>query len=155
MTVVSRRIVSTPERSATETWLAITNLLAPKTGDGRRELEKIAGVACSLISSEAPANDAIVVWGNGPRLRIYCLFNSDASVADDANEMALVSCPTEGDWSMSLPCPEDDLNWLTKELASLSKRVTARRLGDFVSDEQTEVQSGMDEAVDAKAFFRS
>jgi len=70
MTVVARRIISTPVRGAAETWTFITNLLASTDGDGKRELARVAGVACSLISSEAPAGDAIVVWGNGPRVRI-------------------------------------------------------------------------------------
>ena len=55
MTVVARRTVSTPVRGASETWTIITNLLAPSDSDGKRELARIAGVACSLISSEAPA----------------------------------------------------------------------------------------------------
>lgn len=54
MTVAARRVVSSPVRTATETWGVITNILAPKDGTARRELSKIAGVACSLIASEAP-----------------------------------------------------------------------------------------------------
>ena len=42
----------------------------------------VGGVACSLVSSEA-FTDAIVIWGNGPRVRVYCLFGEDAIIGDD------------------------------------------------------------------------
>ena len=47
MTVISRRIISTPVRGAAETWTIITNLLAPADSDGKRELARVAGLACS------------------------------------------------------------------------------------------------------------
>ena len=155
MSVVARRIVSTPVRSASETWAVITNLLAPAEGEGRRELSRVQGVACSLISSEAPVDDAIVIWGDGPRVRVYCLFGENAITGDDKAENALASCPTDGDWSMSLPCPEEDLAWVEKELAALSKRVSARKLGDSVPDEELEAAASAEGLVDKGAFFRS
>lgn len=157
MTVLARRIVSTPVRGAVETWTFITNLLAPVDSDGRRELACVTGVACSLISSEAPARDAIVVWGNGPRVRIYCLFGEDATTGDGKAESSLATCPTNGDWSMSLPCPEEDLAWVQKELAVHSKRITARKLGDSVPDDEpaSASESKTSNAVSEAAFFRS
>jgi hypothetical protein len=155
MSVVARRIVSTPVRSASETWRVITDLLAPSEGESRRELSRIHGVACSLISSEAPVDDAIVIWGAGPRVRVYCLFGENAITGDDKAENALASCPTDGDWSMSLPCPEEDLVWVEQQLAVLSKRVSARKLGDSVPDEKLEAPASAEGLVDKGAFFRS
>ena len=155
MSVIARRIVSTPVRSASETWTVITDLLAPSEGEDRRELSRVQGVACSLISSEAPVDDAIVIWGAGPRVRVYCLFGENAITGDDKSENALASCPTDGDWSMSLPCPEEDLAWVEKELAVLSKRVSARKLGDSVPDEERKSETSSEGLVDKGAFFRS
>ncbi len=155
MTVVARRIVSTPVRGAAETWTVITNLLASAHGDGRRELERVAGVACSLISSEAPAADAIVVRSNGPRVRVYCLFGEDAISGDDKAESSLATYPTNGDWSMSLPCPEEDLAWVQTELALQSKRITARKLGEAVPGDEPASESKTGNAVSEAAFFRS
>jgi hypothetical protein len=158
MTVVARRVVSSPVRTASECWSVITNILAPKDGAARKELVRIEGVACSLIASEAPTDDAIVIWGNGPRVRVYCLFGDSAISAEDKNEDALATCPTWGDWSMSLPCPPEDLSWVQEELAKHSARVTARSLGDPVPDE--EQQTGSDskasstKSVNEDAFFR-
>jgi hypothetical protein len=159
VTVVARRVVSSPVRSATESWGTITNILAPTDGAARKELARISGVACSLIASEAPTNDAIVIWGNGPRVRVYCLFGDAAISAEDKNEDALATCPTEGDWSMSLPCPSEDLTWVQRELVSQSTHITARKLGDPVPEEEPEADVGSStskstSSVNEDAFFR-
>jgi hypothetical protein len=63
-TVVRRSFASTPHRTAMKTWEAIAALLAPDPkSDARAELLKVAGVAASSISSEAPTEDAITVYG--------------------------------------------------------------------------------------------
>jgi hypothetical protein len=158
MSVVARRVVSSPVRTTTETWTAITNILAPKDGPARSELLGIAGVACSLIASETPTDDAIVVWGNGPRVRVYCLYGDAAISGEDKNEDALVTCPTTGDWTMSVPCSPEDLTWVQEELRCHSKRITARKLGDPVPDEQAEAEKGRSStavnSIDENAFFR-
>jgi hypothetical protein len=158
VTVVARRVVSSPVRTATKTWSVISNILAPKDGAARTELSKVAGVACSLIASEAPTDDAIVIWGNGPRVRIYCLFGDGAISGEDRNEDALASCPTENNWSMSFPCLAEDLAWVQKELAAQSKRISARKLGDSVPEEEPQqdqaYKSNSENAVNEDAFFR-
>lgn len=155
MSVISRRVVASPVRTASETWAVITSLLAPSNGDGRKELDSIAGVVCSLIGEESPANDPIVVWGNGPRVRVYCLFGEDAITEDGKSEDALAKSPTEGDWAMSLPCPEEELSWISKELAKHSTRITARKLGDAVPDDESASKSANTTTeIDHEAFFR-
>ncbi len=66
MNVFARVVRATPHRPADEAWDVIVGLLAPNGGAARDELMKVAGVATSLIASEAPKNDKIVVWGGGP-----------------------------------------------------------------------------------------
>jgi hypothetical protein len=137
MTVVARTFCSIPKRSALETWTAIVVLLAPKAGsEARRELESVAGIASSLITREA-MNSPIVVYGCGPRVRIYCVYNEDAITGDAANENKLAFDATEGDWHMSLPCPSDDLDWVTGALAKKTKRITARDQAEEVSSDET------------------
>jgi hypothetical protein len=159
VTVIARRVVSSPVRTAAEAWGIITNILAPKEGTARTELSKVAGVACSLIASEAPTDDAIVIWGSGPRVRVYCLFGDGAISGEDRNEDALASCPTESNWFISFPCPPEDLAWVRKELAGQSTRISARKLGDSVPEEEPqtdqEYKSNLETAVNEDAFFRS
>lgn len=154
MAVIARRFASVPERSAVETWDAIAKLIAPDPeSPARSELAAVAGTACSLIASEMSA--PIVVYGSGPRLRIYCLYGDDAIEGDGVSEEPLTYVPTDGDWRMSLPCPGDELGWVQTSLRA-STRVRARDQDEDVSDEKPEdrtAQSGAP-SVNLDAFLR-
>jgi len=140
--VVARRIASTPTRTAAETWDRIVEILAPDPkSSARMELAKATGVACASISSEATKDAAIVVWGGGPRVRVYCIFDEDAITSDGVNEEVLAISPTQGDWKMSIPCPPEDLKWSNGKLTSVSTRISARSLEDDVEDDGSESAS--------------
>src|SRR5699024_9357484 len=86
-TVASRTFKSTPERDAGRTWTAIVDMLTQgKASDARTELLAVAGVAASIIADQAPKDAAITVTCDGPRTRIYCLYDDDAVEGSDANE---------------------------------------------------------------------
>ena len=154
MTTLARHIISEPVRTASETWRVIVDLLAPDANSpARNELLLVAGVASSLIASEAVKDIPIVVYGSGPRIRIYCLYGEDAIVGEDANESPLSSNPTAGDWSMSLPCPADDLEWVQNALKNRSKRITAREMNTPVDNEETNT-NGKSASIDMEAFLR-
>jgi hypothetical protein len=159
MTVVARSFCSIPKRPALDTWAAIVDLLAPKPdSDSRRELESVAGIASSLITREAMTSP-IVVYGCGPRVRIYCVYNEDAITGDAANEKQLAFDATDGDWHMSLPCPADDLTWIIGALARKTKRITARDQEEAVESEESSQASktaGNDGAagIDMEAFLK-
>jgi hypothetical protein len=105
MTVASRRFASTPARDASETWDAIVVLLTRgKSGANGDALAAVAGVAASIIADQAPRDAAIVVTCDGPRTRIYCLYDDDATDGSDADEGTLGFDPLAGDWAVSLPC---------------------------------------------------
>jgi hypothetical protein len=136
-TVIARRVASTPIRTATETWAKMVELVAPDPNSpARNELALAAGVACSSISSEATKDAAIVVWGGGPRVRVYCLFNENAITRDDVNEDPLPRSPTEGDWKMSIPCLPEDAPWSKAKLAGVSSRISARSMDEDLEDEE-------------------
>lgn len=140
MSTVSRRIfVSTPARDAAKTWSAIVDLLAPTDAHpARKELLNVVGIAASVISDHAPKNHAIVATCEGPRTRIYCLFDDDAVDGSDANEAALGYDALKGDWAISLPCDPDELDWVQRALKQHSTRITARELGSTVASDQDE-----------------
>ena len=139
MTTIARTFSSIPQRSALETWRAVVELLAPHASVARRELEGVSGIAAALIASEAMTS-SIVIWGAGPRVRVYCLYGEDAIGGDSANESPLSFTPTDGDWRMSLPAAIEDLNWVVEALASKSNRVSARQMDD-VSGATLEAQT--------------
>ena len=156
MTVVSRRVVSTPARSASASWDVIVKLVTAEGSPAREELQRIAGVASCLIAEESLKTDPCVVFGSGPRVRIYCLYNEDAIAGEDANEAALRFTPTEGDWQMSLPCAADDLEWVKKVLSERSTHVTAREVGTAVDQDPPDAcASSTGAVIDREAFLRS
>ena len=156
MTVVSRRVTSTPARSASASWDVIVKLVTAAGSPARQELQGIEGIASCIIAEESLKSDPCVVFGSGPRVRIYCLYNEDAIAGEDANEAALTFNPTEGDWQMSLPCAADDLEWVKKALSERSTRVTAREVGTAVYDEPSKApKSSTGAVIDREAFLRS
>lgn len=135
-TVVSRTFRSTPHRDAHDTWRAIVDLLTQgRTGIARTELLAVAGIAASVIADQAPHDAAIVVTCDGPRTRIYCLYDDDAVDGSDTNEDALGFDPLKGDWRVSLPCLADDLTWVQDALKKHSARITARDSAATISTE--------------------
>ncbi|HMO87454.1 MAG TPA: hypothetical protein PKC18_21285 [Lacipirellulaceae bacterium] len=156
MSVIARRVRATPERGAVDAWQVIVELIAPDEGDARRELLSIEGIAASTISTESPKDAPMVVRGKGPRVRIYCLFNDEAVSGDDANESALAQCPTEGEWSMSLPADSDDVAWVRDALAKKSKRVTVRDKSEDMSDDEDGAaeRTATEAGINMEAFLR-
>ena len=156
MTVIARRIISVPERTATQTWEVISRLLAADPASaGATELSLVAGVASSLITREAMTSP-IVLYGSGPRVRIYCLYNEAAVEADEASETKLPFDATSGDWALSLPCPEEELSWVQEALAAKTKRISARDMDSPVDDDASAEKSGASEIeMDMEAFFKS
>ena len=163
MTVVARTIISIPERSASDTWDRIVQIIAPDPRSAaRRELAAVAGIVCSCITDEVLGQDPLVVHGVGPRLRVYALYGDDAVEGDGAQESPLSYVPTDGDWHMSIPCLPDDLAWVQRGLRAASSRVVARAVGTAVEGEpdtqadssSTDGDTGVRLAVNRDAFFR-
>ncbi|WP_439633352.1 hypothetical protein [Glycocaulis sp.] len=135
-TVVRRTVISTPQRDALATWRFIVNLLTSgKQSDNRTTLLSIEGIAASVIADQVPQSAAIVVTCDGPRTRIYCLYDDDAIDGADANESLLGFDPLNGDWHISLPCSSDDLTWVQSALKSKTSRVSARDLAEAITPE--------------------
>ncbi|MGD9879332.1 MAG: hypothetical protein AB7F22_07965 [Reyranella sp.] len=158
MTTVARRTFrSTPHRDAMQTWHVIVDLLTQgKASAARTELLAVAGVAASVIADQAPKDVAIVVTCDGPRTRIYCLYDDDAIDSSNANEDPLGFDPLNGDWRVSLPCLVDDLTWVQGALKKHSGRITARDLdadAAKAADAQPAKAQGL--ALDPKGFLGS
>ncbi len=156
-TVVKRQIRATPHRTVDEAWKLIVNLLAPDDKSAARaDFGRVAGVIAQVIASEAPKTAPIVVFGSGPRVRLYCMYDDDAMTGDDANENSLSFTATDGDWRMSVPCLDEDLEWVRKQLKSRSSRIVAREIGEDVEDnESSATHASSHVEVDVKTFLQS
>jgi cellulase/cellobiase CelA1 len=152
----ARRVASAPVRTAVQTWARIVEIVAPNPENpAREELAKVLGTACASIASEAPKEAPIVIWGGGPRVRVYCVFDEDAITQDGINEDALPKSPTEGDWRMSIPFLADDVAWSAASLAAASSRVSARSVDDDVADEEPLAASTMPLSINLAEFLKS
>ncbi len=140
MSTVSRRtVVSTPARDAVKTWNAVVDLLAPTAAHpARKELLDVVGIAAGVISDRSPKDHPIVATCDGPRTRVYCIFDDDAVDGSDANEAALGYDALKGDWAVSLPCDADELDWVQRALKKHTTRITARELTATVAADQDE-----------------
>jgi hypothetical protein len=153
-TVVSRIFRSTPQRDALDTWDAIVELLTQgKDTEARKELRAVAGIASSLIADQAPKTAPIIATCDGPRTRIYCLYDDDALDGTDANEDGLGFEPLKGDWAVSLPCLKSDLSWVQAALKKHSVRITARDVDTGIStDESVAKAQGL--TLDIEGFLK-
>lgn len=154
-TVASRTFRSTPHRDAAATWNAIVELLTQsRSGAARSELLGVSGTAASIIADQAPKDAPIIVTCDGPRTRIYCIYDEDAVDGSDASENALGFDPLKGDWRVSLPCSAEDLAWVQRSLAQKSTRITARGPDEAAAD-QSEKAASAALTIDPKGFLGS
>lgn len=132
MTVHARRIASVPRRGPIDTWRAICDLLCQDDDEARAELNGIAGIGSALIAEENTRDAPIIVSGVGPQVRVYTLHGDQAIEADLSEELALSHAPTTGNWNLSLPCADDDLNE-AQEAVRRAPHVEVRQLGQAMA----------------------
>jgi hypothetical protein len=156
-TLARRTFASSPRRDAAQTWAAIIDLLTQcRNSADRDDLLAVAGIAASIIADRTPQDAPIVVTCDGPRTRLYCLYDDDAIEGSDTNEDPLGFDPFQGDWRISLPCRLDDLPWVQSALQKRSSRVTAReREADVVKAEDAAPSDQSTLIFDVKGFLGS
>lgn len=155
-TVAARTFRSTPHRDAVDTWNAIVDLLTRgKDTDAARELQAVTGIASSLITDQSPKTAPITVTCDGPRTRVYCLYDEDAIDGSDANEASLGYDPLVGDWKVSLPCHKDELSWVQNALKKHSARITALDVDSGTAvDESSSVTKAASLTLDLEGFLK-
>lgn len=155
-TVVRREFRSVPSRDATATWTAIVALLTQgQGGDREKELLSVAGIASSLIADQAAKDAPIVVTCDGPRTRIYCLYDDNSLDDSGSGEAKLGYEPLKGNWQVSLPCPQEDLDWVSRALGRLTKRIVARDLAEGISADSKAASAVAAPVLNLESFFKS
>jgi hypothetical protein len=127
-----RDIASVPARTGEETWKAIIALITgPRTVDGA-QLTAATSVMAMLISDEIHSEEPLTLIGGSVRIVLYCAFGGDALVmGDDLDPLPLN--PTEGDWTIYVPCGGSDLNWASETLSSRAPRIILHKPGEMPS----------------------
>jgi len=113
---VRRDISSIPLRSASETWQSIIDLVTGSGSKDAQQLRNAAGVMGSIITDEHPASRAVMLEGVGAQLRIYCRYGMKA-LEEGGKVDSLTWNPTAGDWTMHVPCDEENIEWVRKAFA--------------------------------------
>jgi len=131
---VRRDISSIPHRSASETWQRIIDLVSTSGSKDVDQLKAAAGVMASIITDEHPAAQPIVLEGVGPQLRLYCRYGMKA-VEEGSDVDALSWNPTDGDWTMRVPCDAENIAWVRASLATSSPRFKVFDVADPDHDE--------------------
>lgn len=140
MSTVRRDFRSVPFRDASATWTAIVDLLGGSSSnmEARAELMSVAGIAASVITDQSPKTSPIVATCDGPRTRIYCLFDDESLETSAGNEAKLGFDALKGDWQVSLPVAAEDLSWVAAALKKTTSRVVARDAASGIDTETTE-----------------
>ena len=131
---IRRDISSIPHRSAGETWQRIVDLVTGSDSKDVDQLKRAEGVLASIITDEHPAARAIVLEGVGPQLRIYCRYGLKA-VEEGSAVDALTWNPTDGEWTMHVPCDDENITWVRASLEKSSPRI---RVFDVAEEERAE-----------------
>ena len=131
---IRRDVSSIPHRSACETWQRILDLVTGSDSEDIEQLKKAAGVMASIITDEHPSSRAILLEGVGPQLRMYCRYGlkaiEEGSAVDPLNWN-----PTAGDWTMHVPCDQENIAWVRASLEKTSPRI---RVFDVAEAERAE-----------------
>jgi hypothetical protein len=140
---VRRDVSSVPFRSAGETWQVIVDLVTGKGSKDVQQLKDAAGVMGSIITDEHPASRAIMLEGVGAQLRIYCRYGMKA-VEEGGKVDSLTWNPTAGEWTMHVPCDQENIEWVKKSLVGSSPRIKVFDVAeaDRAEDEETTAAAG-------------
>ncbi|MFC3070498.1 hypothetical protein [Phenylobacterium soli] len=123
-----RDIAVTPQRAGAEAWAEIVKLI---TGPGSQAVDQLtaaASVMATLLTEEDYADHPLTLKGKCMRLVIYGVYGADAISLEDPDP--LQQNPTEGEWTLFVPCPEEDLDWTRDALAKRAPRIQVHGLDE-------------------------
>ena len=150
---VGREIASIPLRSAKETWAEYKRLVTGPNSVDPGQFDAAASVMTSLITDEAFRDEPLTLAGVGHRLVAYLLHGHDAIEAG-ANIEKLAWNPTAGDWTLLVPCPEEQYDWAKKTLAARAPRFVALKPGTKAAEEEQAASTNAALGVDWEVFGR-
>lgn len=118
---VRRDISSIPLRTAEKTWKTICDLITANDSEDIAQLDAAASVMYSLIADEVFIEAPLTIIGVSHRLVIYLRYRADALEEGESVDV-LEWNPTAGDWTMYVPCDDENFDWVKKTLAARAPR---------------------------------
>ena len=120
MSVTSRKFAAYPERTSTQTWERITQVLCKDSSSAKAEFNAVIGGVSSVICTEIPKSSPIIIRGSGPLIRIYCLYSEDAILGLETSEEEVSWNPFREDWKTYIPCAKDEIDLMKKVIENKS-----------------------------------
>jgi hypothetical protein len=130
-----RDIASVPLRTGEATWDAVIGLITGQKSVDAAQLTAASSIMAMLISDEIHSGEPLTLVGGSTRVVLYCTFGSDALIMGDEIDPLPIN-PTESDWTLYVPCAEDDLDWARKTLATRAPRIKLHKPGEAISDDE-------------------
>lgn len=134
-----RDIAALPQRTGATAWSAVVDLITQAGSIDKAQLSAAATVMATLLAEEHYAKHPLTLKGDGHRLVIYFSYGADALTMGDA-VASLDWNPTGQDWTLYVPCDEEDLAWVKDSLAKRAPRLRVHGLDETPADlaEETE-----------------
>lgn len=147
LSVSVRKVVACPERTASEVWDFITEMLCHSSQEAAQQFKDVKGGVSSVISDEILENSAIVIKGTGPIVRIYCLYGDDAISGEDKKEEPINWELFKDGWKVYIPCIEEEIDSLKKYLEKKSNRFEVYNKNEKLSFNETKSSSIPDDTL--------
>lgn len=122
---IRRDLASIPVRSASETWMTITDLVSDTTSIDGDQLKSASSAMADVISEEFPAEHPIIFSGCGPQLRLYLDYAAtamDRGIDIDPINWIPTACEN---WRVYVPADAHDLSWMNNLFADRAPRFSA------------------------------
>lgn len=118
-----RDIASVPLRTGAETWDKIVELITGPDSIDTGQLEAASSVMATLLAEEIYADHPLTLKGKSHRLVVYCVYGGDALLArEDVDPLSWN--PTSENWTLFVPCGDDDRDWAGRALKQRAPRIT-------------------------------
>ncbi len=140
MTTIARRFAARPVRTSIEAWAAVRDALCQDNNPAVDEFDRIQGVAASVISSNLPAAHPFVFIGEGPRVRVFMVYDNQALEGEDLNESPLVSSPFRSSWTGWVPALPDEIELVQTHLRRMSDCFVAYNVNHDLPEPQASRQ---------------
>lgn len=130
---VRRDISSIPLRTAEATWAEIRTLVTGPVSIDEQQLDAAESVMASLIADELYGSEPLTFKGVGDRLVIYLRHGLEA--LEEGTEVDEIQWnPTAGDWTLYVPCGDENYEWAKKTLAKRAPRFVVMKQGEMPDD---------------------
>lgn len=128
-----RDIAAVPLRTGAATWSTIIDLITKSDSIDGDQLSAASTIMATLLAEEYYASHPLTLKGDGHRLVIYCAYGADALTLGDG-VTTLDWNPTAKDWTLYVPCDDDNFDWVKASLAKRAPRLSLHRLSESISD---------------------